>query len=316
MLASAKQTGLIALLLVPASVLCLGPRSFRGLALWAVATLAVVTLFADPLAYIFGLQHPETSTAAIRLEPFTRLTANLGFVASPSGYYWLSFSRHAEPLAPALARLHYVLTPAYLTLFAASALAALGRGDLRRLLLLVAPAALLLTLMLPTDAAWRFHVLAPLVCALVACEVPALPGLARMAVLVAAFVAASRVAWPARTGADYALDLGDLLFWNPAARQSPGFYRPERIPRRILTLRVGAPTTLTRRVWLAPGRWRVIATGLAPVGVSLDDSTVLAGVATAGDVAIRGYVHRLVVALPEGASLRSLSFLPLADDHP
>jgi hypothetical protein len=313
LLASAKQTGLIALGLVPAAVLVLGPRSLRGLALWAVTSVAVVALFTDPVGYLAPLRHPETPAAAIEVHPIARLVANLAYVTDPAGYYWLSFSRHAEPLAPAVARLHYVLTPAYLVLFAAAAVGALVRRAWRPLLLFVAPVALLLTLMLPTDAAWRFHLLAPLVCALIACELPALPPAARLVAVGAALLAASSVCWPARLRADQTLDLGDLLFWNPAARQTPGFYSPERPPPRVpFAILSDAAVEIGRRVWLAPGRWHIVADGYGPLVVQLDGSAVLADGMRTGEVRLVGYVHRLSVALPARSALRGLTLRPLA----
>lgn len=306
LLASAKQTGLVALVVVPATALVLGPRSLRGLALWAVATVAVVALFTDPVAYAWRLFHPETASATVEVKPLARLAANLGYVAQPSAYYWLSFARHGQPLAPAMARLHYVLTPAYLVLFAAAVAAAAVRRERRRLVVVVAPVALLLALMLPSDALWRFHMLSPLVCTLIACEIPALPPLVRIAALAGALLVATAVFWPARPDAGGALDLGDVLFFNPELRQRPGFWRPWRRP---LEIHLGPGDGIDRLVWLAPGRWVLTAASDAPVVARLDDRTVLRDGARVAETEVAGHVHRLEVSLPEGGNLRRVALV-------
>jgi hypothetical protein len=306
LIVSAKQTGLVALVVVPLAAIVLGPRSLRGLLLWLVATLAVVAVFTDPLAYAWRLAHPETAVDTLTFAPVARLVANVRAVARPSAYYWLSFSRHGRPLALAMVRLHYVLTPAYLVLGAIALAATAVRRETRLLVAVALPVVLLFAFMLPSDALWRFHVLSPLLCALVASEMPSLPSWVRVPALVVALLAGTAVFWPARPDAAGGLDLGDLLFFNPELHERPSFWRPWSRPLRI---HLGAGETLDRLVWLAPGRWALTAVTDGPVVARLDDQIVLRDGDRAGEIDVVGHVHRLDVAFPEGGNLRRLALV-------
>lgn len=92
------------------------------------------------------------------------------------------------------------------------------------------------------------------------------------------------------------VDLGDLLFMNPASRQ-PSHYQRSKI--------VLAPgTELTRRYWAPAGSYRVAIDGDPAIEVRID------GQATEGDpprVQLTGMLHRLVISAPHTATLRGLS---------
>lgn len=299
-----KQVGMIALVLVPVAIGLLGPRSVRGLASWAVATLVTVTLFTDPVAYFEGLLHPSRPIGQLRLDPVTYVAGNVAFMAQPSAYYWLSFSRHGEPLAPLMSRVHPVLTPAYLVAYALGlATAVAGRAG-RRLLILYLPALPLLAFILPSDGLWRFHLLAPLVCLGAACALTAPSG---AAVLAAAGLAGMTAFLPAHPAADGQLGLGDLLRMNPQARQRQGFYDAAH----PLAVQLAPGVALDRLVWLSPGRYEVSVQASTAPAVGLEGRPVPAGGSTSAEVELHGFFHRLTVALPLGGDLEAVSIRPV-----
>jgi hypothetical protein len=110
------------------------------------------------------LLHPSRPIGEVNTAPLSTLGRNLALLAQPSSYYWLSFARHGTPLAPLMARLHPVLTPAVQAAWLAGLVAAAIHRDRLRLFVLAAPAVLVLAWIMPSDGLWRFHLLSPLVC--------------------------------------------------------------------------------------------------------------------------------------------------------
>src|SRR5262249_5178085 len=133
----------------------------------------------------------------------------------------------------------------------------------------------------------------------------------RAAVLAAAAAMGLLVLLPQRPAADGTVDLVDLLFWNPQARQSQRF----TVSRsgRPLVLQLGPEITLERRLWLRPGRYEVAVAAVGVPRVSLDEDSVVDAGATRGETSIHGFVHRLAVALPAGGVLQTLSIRPRRD---
>src|SRR5262249_57699784 len=124
----------------------------------------------------------------LSFHPVTNVRANLSMLAAPAIYYSLSFSRHGEPLAPLLARVHRVVTPAYLVLFGAGLAWALIRRDRKALLFVVAPTLMVLAFIQPSDGMWRFHLLGPLLAPLAAGQIgPPPPPLPPSLLLLAPF---------------------------------------------------------------------------------------------------------------------------------
>src|SRR5262249_32920580 len=152
-------------------------------------TCLVVALFSSPVSYLEGLRSGHGGYAHGARGPLATFVANLRSAASPAAYYWLSFSRHAQPLAPLLARPHHLLTPACLVPYAAGLVVALARRQGLALLVLYVPAAIALAFVPRGDGMWRLHLLAPLVCCAVATQAAAAPPVARAGMLLAAVLA-------------------------------------------------------------------------------------------------------------------------------
>lgn len=305
LLASVKQTGLVALLLVPmASALRPGPR-LRGLALWAATAAVVIAVFTNPIAYLDGVR--AVSGRHLRAEggPLTNLAGNLRFLAQIDAYYWLGFSTHGQPLAPLLARVHRVLTPAYLMVYLAGLAIAGGAGQVRRLVALYLPAVLVLAFVPPSNGMWRLHILWPLVCCAAAVQTAFLARPARTAVVVLGVVSGLLALLPQRPGVAGTVDLDDLIFMNPQARQPIGFYGPRNPEALAVKLRPGM--TITRRLWFAPGAYQVGMTAAGVPRLSLDGREVLAGGATRASVELSGFVHTLAIDFPAGGWIRVLS---------
>src|SRR5262249_7464230 len=88
-LAGAKPTGLIALVLVPLLSALRPPSRFRGLVVWAVATAVTITLFTNPVAYLNGLRATSERSVETETRPLANLVANVRYATRPDGYYWL-----------------------------------------------------------------------------------------------------------------------------------------------------------------------------------------------------------------------------------
>ena len=305
----AKQTGLVALAWVPFVWLLRPPRRPGALLVWALPALAVAVLIADPVAYVDALRHPTNPYVQLTFHPVTNVRANLSMLADPAIYYSLSFSRHGEPLAPLLARVHRVVTPAYLVLFGAGLAWALIRRDRKALLFVVAPILMVLAFIQPSDGMWRFHLLCPLVAALTAVQFERLTALWRLPLLVVAIAAGVVPLLPQRPLANGAVDLGELLFMNPQARQHPGFFAWWKGAPLVVTLPPGVE--LGRTLWVAPGPYDVTATAQGGVRVLIDGREVLPPGVIRSRVELEGHLHRLAVSFPTGGVLRSLVVAPV-----
>src|SRR5262249_30325560 len=244
----------------------------------------------------------------LSFHPVTNVRANLSMLADPAIYYSLSFSRHGEPLAPLLARVHRVVTPAYLVLFGAGLAWALIRRDRKALLFVVAPTLMVLAFIQPSDGMWRVPLSCPPVPALAAVQIVRLPALWRLSLLVLALAAGVVPLLPQRPLANGAVDLGDLLFMNPQARQRPWFFAWWKGTPLVITLPPGVE--LSRTLWLVPGPYDVTATALGGVRVLIDDREVLPPGPTHSRLQLEGHLHRLVVSFPTGGVLRSLVVVP------
>jgi hypothetical protein len=302
LLIGVKQVGLIALVLVPLAAVLGPPRRLRGLAIWAGTSLAVVIVFSNPFAYADVLLHPSRPIGQLHLRPLAFVAGNVAFWAHPSGYYWLSFARHGEPLAPLLARLHPILTPAYLIAYLAALLTSLRGREGRRLLALFAPALLMFAFVIPSDGMWRFHLLSPLVCSAAAGQLTSPWRRWRAAVVSAGLLAAVAPLLPQRPSTLGQVDLGDLLFMNPQARQRASFHGPEY----PLAVMLGPGTEVSRRLWLPTGSYEVVVAATGPVAVTVDARRVLDGGATRATIDLQGWVHRLALALPGGGVLQGV----------
>ena len=270
--------------------------------------MALAVVIADPIAYLDALRHPTHPFVQLTFDPVRKVVGNVTWLAEPSSYYSLSFSRHAEPLAPLLARVHRVTTPAYLVLFAAGLVGAVVRAERKALLFAVAPTVMVLAFIQPSDGMWRFHLLCPLVAALAALEITRLPMLWRRALIVVALAAGVVPLLPQRPLVNGAVDLGELLFMNPQARQQPGFFAWWTNRPLVVTLPPGVE--LRRTLWLAPGPHLITVLARGDARVAVDGHEVLPPGTTRARVELDGHLHHLAVSFPRGGVLASLVIEP------
>lgn len=300
LLACAKQSGLLALALVP----LLAWRHPWRPAIWLAVATGVVVALVSPGAYLHGLIQPSDPYLQLRFKPLAFVTGNLEALSRPSTWYWLSFSYHGRPLAIRFAHLHQVVTPLYLLGYtlALPTLALTRRW--RAVVALFGPTVFLLGFIQPSNGTWRFHMAAPLVCAAIALAVGSVRRRGRAALLAGALVVVLAPLIPARPSATGAVDLGDLLFWNPRAVQPYGFYWAWKGNALLVLVQEGSQ--LSRRLWLTPGAYEVSVTADGPVDVTLDGQPAAAAGVARGLVT-SGRFPRLVVSTPSSANLSRLA---------
>ena len=185
LLISTKETGLVVLASVPIAALAMPHPRIRGLAAWALATAALVVVFTSPSAYLERLAEPPDPAARMQVAPLAQLVGNLRMLATPLDHFWIGWTKHGSPRAPLLSRLNVYVAPVYTWGALAAAALALVRRDLRVLLLVVPPIALTLAAVPVTGSVRRLQLIAPLLCALIACEWPRLSRRARIVTLAA-----------------------------------------------------------------------------------------------------------------------------------
>jgi len=303
---SAKQTGLLAVLAVPVTAVVQRGWRSRQLAGWALVTFVVVSVFCDPAAYLHELVHPADPYADIRLNPVATLASNLRLLAEPSGWYWLSFARHGQPLAPTFARSNAVVTAPVLALFVASFLIAVVRRNRVALAVIYWPVFAALCLLPPSDGAWRAQALFPLVCAGVASQLAAVRRTVLVPLVVGAALLAVGPLAPARLDSRGRVDLADLLFANPQIKQEPRLYAPLRGHGVEVYLEAGTP--VSRRIWLGPGRYEIDVDASAWTVVTLDGETVFSGLAGSDTSDVSCRVCTMEVSVVGTGTLRALTF--------
>jgi hypothetical protein len=304
LLIGTKETGLVVLASVPIAAL-LAPRPrLVGLAIWAVTTFVVVAAFTSPEAYASRLLDPPDATARMRLDPMGQLVGNLGMLTAPLDHFWIGWTKHGSPRAPLLSRVNVYVAPLYVWAALGALALAAWRRDLRVLLLLVPPIALTLAAIPVTGAVRRLQMIAPLLCALIACELPRLSRRGRLVAAVAALAIAALPLLPLRPGAGGRVDLADLLFHNPQVPQRSTFFSPHQ--GRPLVMRLPPGKTLERRVWLAPGRYRVWIDASGPLRATLDGARLRPGSAPSV-VEVAGHVHRFTLRSRAGSTVRGVT---------
>jgi hypothetical protein len=313
---AAKQTALALLAVVPVLVAVARGGGWRTAALdrardvllWAALAGLTVAAFASPPAYLDSLIAPRNVYAQPSGTPWTSLRTNLGLVARPRAYYRLSFSRHGEPLSPLLARVHPLVTPAFLVAYAGAGLAFALRGRWRRLVALYLPAVVVLALVRPSDGMWRFQLLFPLVCAGGAIGLAEARPRLRLVFATASVALAISVVAPARLDPRGAVDLADLLFMNPQARQRHDYFDPWR--GSPLVVRLAPGVALQRRFFAAPGSAAVAVTADGPVDLRLDGAPIALDELGQATVALAGRLHRLELTMPGGGEVRGIRIAP------
>ena len=309
LLASAKQPGLLAFGLVP----LLGWRHPRGLVIWGVTAAVVVVLLVSPAAYLQGLRQPSDPYLQLRFEPLTFIAGNLVALGQPSTWYWFSFDYHGRPLAYPFAHVHQVVTPIYLLGYALALPALAWTRRWRALLALFGPTAFLFAFIQPSNGTSRFHMVAPLVCAAMAMAASVVPRRGLLVLAALALVVALAPLLPSRPGGDGAVDLGDVLFWNPQAPQPYAFYSPWK--GRSVLVRVEAGVPLSRRLWLPAGPYEVAVRSDGPVDVALDGKPAVANGAGRGAVTV-GRFPRIALSTPSSARLKEITVRPAPTASP
>lgn len=306
-----KASGVVLIPVVAIVVLARRPTGWpRGLLVWGFVATAVVCVFVDPAGYARLFLDPSIKMASVTLAPWTRLVGNLSFLSDVSGYYLLSFWQHGEPWAPALARIHPLVTPLFHALWVAGLAALVARRRIQVLIVLAAPVLLLLTSMNPTDGMWRVHLLGPLAMALIAIGWTSMPRGARAVVLAAGLVLALRPVLPARPDAHGNIDLGNVLFANPAHHQRSTVYRALKGNPVVLALKPGE--TLSRTLWLTAGRYDVTVVASAPALAQLGSMSWPAFDAAPVRVEVSGPFSRLsLAALDSPSAVKRVTLLPV-----
>jgi hypothetical protein len=223
----------------------------------------------------------------------------LSLIYDPAQYWYLSFSWHGAPLAPLMARSHYVLTPAYLALFVIGAAAALAGRRVRELVVLWGPAILLLLVVDADLFMWRYQLAYPLLCGGAAYELSRLGRKTGVAAGLAAFALGASVLLPQRPGRNGALDLGNLLLMNPQVPQPQGGFR-------IVCRR---PWRFERRLWLPAGEYDVAVRTTGPLpALFLDGQLVDLGPRPVR-VEIAGSLHHLRLSCSRQTTVRAIVLL-------
>jgi hypothetical protein len=307
LLLATKQSGAVALVLVPVLWAVSPGRRTTDVVRWALATLLVASTLVNPAAWIDSIRHPSRPVGVVQTDPLRTLAGNVDAVARPSTYYWLSFAHHGRPPAPLLAHANQLVTPAYLSLYAVGLVAALGRGRTRRLAFLYVPALLALAFVLPSNGMWRLHFLFPLVCAAAAgtfAEGPRALGIIALAV---GLLGGASSLLPQAPGPHGEVTLGDLLFMNPGLEDRTGFY--DRWRPLVVRFRPGGEAR--RSLWVAPGRYRLTVQGTGRFDVAVDDRDVVWGGMVEGELTLAGRLHELRIVAPNGGELRELVMAPV-----
>ncbi|MFP6625450.1 MAG: hypothetical protein VCA74_00100 [Deltaproteobacteria bacterium] len=309
LMATTKQTGLIALALVPVLAVAYGHPPRRLLA-WAAAAALLICLLVDPVSYVNGMLVPNDPSASLEFKPLRTLTFNLGYLGLIPNYYWLGFAQHGKPLAWVAAYPHHVLTPVYLTLYPL-ALALLGlQRRWRTLLALLLPVAIALCLLPPSVGIWRLHILTPLLCATIALALARSGPGYRVGAAVLALAVASAPFVPARPGAtDGNLPLDTLIFANPRAPQRHELFNPFK--GRPLRVVIQPGQRISRRIWLGPGRYGLSVESSATVELDIDGHHLKFarnGRLQSTLVSLEDRLHLLTITAPAGAQLYRVSF--------
>ncbi len=306
LLIATKQTGLVALGVLPVLVMALAPDRIRMLLLWGLATSAVLVLLVNPAAYLDCVLHPLDPYARLRPNPLRTLADNLWFLTRPYDWYWLGYSKHGRPLAAAIAPLHHLLTPAILWLFALGLvwLAALRKWAVA--LAIYLPVVAVLPLLPPSDGAWRVHMVAPLIVA--GATVTLTQG--RLAARAFALLVACALGlYPLLPATAARTSLADLLRADTrlGARQPHGLYDPLRRP---LVLYVDPTIEIHRVLWLRPGSYELDLAASTWTTATLDGDVLVSGMAGSVPFEVDRRLHRFELKFMEAGTLESFSIKP------
>ena len=306
---STKQSGLVALALVPLAGMACSTLTLRGAFTFALACTLVFLCFNNPQTYLAGLLDPIDPYGQLRPSPLDSFKRNMSFLASPDSYYWLSYTKHGRPYAAELAPYHYLLTPAYLAAFALSTLHALSTRAGRVLATAYAPILVTLALLPPSDGAWRVQMLSPLLCCAIAYSSFELRKGGRIVLAMAAVAATAWALVPAPLSESGQLSLGDLLRRSEVTDQPIAVYRRYRgEPVRVHL----APSESVRyRFRAKPGKYRFTVEATGWNAVEIDGSGVFVGASGSETTTLSGHFHEIEIKPTKTAVLSELMLSPI-----
>jgi hypothetical protein len=306
MLVAAKQSGLIALVLIPLWALLRRPRSRIAimLAVWLVATIVTVSLFVNPMAYADSILNPTFRMGSVGSAPWSRVWSNLGYLFGVEHYWGLGFELHGGPPEWLMARPHVVLTPVYLLLAALAFGSALARIAGKELTVVWVTVVLTFASIPPTDGMWRIHLLWPLVCTGIGCSVSGMTRRRRIALAGLAVVVVGSAFLPGRLAAGGAVRMGDLAFANPEVSIPYGVHRSG------LVLSIPRDSKLSRTVVLRPGSYSVVIDATETVLFRFDEESWASYSRLPTEIDVEGWVHSMeITTLGSGSAVRSIRFL-------
>lgn len=276
----------------------------RALAAFVVSFALVTVAVVDPAAYLAEVLDPLDPSVRVRVDLLHNLCDNLRSVSDFDHYYWLGFGQHGRPLAPALAWASRIVTPAYLALLPVGYFFLGRRRGVAIAAAALFPVAALLIGLPATNGMWRFQIGMPLVC-LVAAYAIAGSGL-RVGLASAALVlvVAMQPLPPLRPDAAGDLSLPSMLFANPDATQTARLFNA--IKGRPFFAGVEAGRPLTRRLWLAPGRYRVSAHADGDLLLTVDGKRVGVAGDAGSELDLSGHLHLLELGCSASCKVYSL----------
>lgn len=297
---------------VPAAAFCfllLLVKDFdlRRVLAFTVTCAVLTAVMVDPIGYITELRYQPGGGIHVRHDLLANLRDNITYLLDFDRYYWLGFGQHGYPLAPALARANRVLTPAYFALMPLGFWALARRRGAAVALAVAAPLLAMLASIPASNGIWRYQIGMPLLCFLVACALTAGgPRLALTSAIVAV-LASIQPLLPLRPTPTGDIELASVLFANPDVVAQRSLFNP--LKGRPFYVGIGASDTLTRRLWLPPGRYRVIVNAEGRPFVAIDDVPLTTGPDGTASVELVGHVHALRIESPQPSSLYRMRIL-------
>jgi hypothetical protein len=159
-----------------------------------------------------------------------------------------------------------------------------------------------------TNGLWRLQIGIPLACLLAACCVGT--GGLRLGIIsgAIALVVAVQPMLPLRPTANGDIDLPSILFANPRETQPRALFNVWKDRPFFVALEPGA--SFTRRLWLAPGRYRLEIQAEGQPVVMIDGVNVESTAGGEPTVEIAGHLHTLELGSTAPARLYRLALQP------
>lgn len=303
LMAAAKATGLF-LPAYAAALLLIRSRKVANAVLALVVSAVVAGTVVNPLRYGQELVAPLDPATAVRPDIVRNVRENVLYLTDYPRYYWLGFGQHGRPLALPMARANRLVTPVVHALVVLAALATLAARRWLLAFTCIAPLAVLLAFVPASNGMWRLHLAGPLACLLIASALGFGTRRFRALCLAVGLVVLAIPLLPVRTGDDGAVPLSEVLFANSSNGQSWNLFNA--LKGRPFRVDLAPKRRLTRRLWLAPGSYRVQARSNGQTSVTIDGQTVVLAAADSEPLRLDGYVHLLELTAPKWVQLYRL----------